>query len=119
MLNGIIIALFCFLFHKPKKKIPKTKPDPIGFLCDIIMLYYIMWSMSFIGETLKRGGRTWSDYWSQLLVKILSYPMSAKDPPDSIIYRTSKDHASNILIILVLMADLSKAVSVPNINLRG
>ena len=75
--------------------------------------------MTFIGETLRRGGRTWSDYWSQLLVKIQYYPMSDKDPTDPIIYRTSKDHASNRFLILVLMADLPKAVSVPNINLSG
>ena len=42
------------------------------------MLYYIMWSMYFIGENLIRGGRNWSDYWNQVMGKILSSHITAK-----------------------------------------
>ena len=48
------------------------------------MLSYIMWIMYLIGETLRRGGRTWIDYWNQLLGKILSYPNISKYTYDPI-----------------------------------
>ena len=78
-----------------------------------------MWSMYFIGETLRIGGRTWSDYWRQLLVKILYYPMPEKESPDHIIYRTTKAHTRKRLIILGLMADSPKSTSAPNIDISG
>ena len=76
-----------------------------------------MWSMSFIGENLRRGGSNWSDYWNQFLGKILPYPMPAKNPPDPIIYRTAKAHATKRLLLLGLMSASSKSASVTNIEL--
>ena len=118
-MNSLIRAFLWFLFPKPKKKIPKTKPDPLGPPCEIILISYIMWSIPFIGEILSRGGSTWSDYWNQLLGKILSYPMHAKDPTDPIIYRTAKAHSRKRLLILGLMGASTKSISVPNIDLSG
>ena len=49
----------------------------------------------------------------------LSYTIPAKEPPDPIIYRTSKDDASKTLLLLSLMDASSKAASFPNIDLSG
>ena len=84
-----------------------------------MLLSYIIWSMYFIGETLRRGERTWSDYWNQFLGNIISYPITSKEPPDSIIYSTENDRASKRLLILGLMDISSKASSVLNIYLIG
>ena len=73
--------------------------------------------MSYIGETLKRGGMTWSDYWDQFMVKILSYTMPAKELPYPIIYRTKKSHARNRLLLLGLMNASTKSSSFPSIGL--
>ena len=75
--------------------------------------------MLFIGETLRIGGRNWSEHWNQLLGNILSYNMPTKDLPDTIISRTARDHASNRLLLLGPMADSTKYSSVPNIDLSG
>ena len=54
-------SLLLVLFTKPKKKIPKTHPDPLDFPCAIMLISYIMWSMYFVGETIRRGQGTCSD----------------------------------------------------------
>ena len=82
-----------------------------------MLLSYITWSMSFIGETLRRGGRIWSDYWNQFIGNILSYTTTAKDPPNPIRYRTAKTYARKIILILGLVDLSSKSLSVPNIYL--
>ena len=76
-----------------------------------------MWSIYYIGENLRRGGRNWSDYLNQFLGNILYYTMPSKDPPDPIRSRTTKAHASKRLLLLRLMSDSTKATSVPNIDL--
>ena len=106
-------------FRKPKNNIPKTYLDHIVFPCALVLLFYIMWSMSFIGDTLIRGGKTWGNYWSQLLVRVFSYAMLVKGPPDPIRYITLKYHASKRLLLLGLIFASSKTVSVPNIDIRG
>ena len=106
-------------FRKPKNNIPKTYLDHIVFPCVLVLLFYIMWSMYFIGDTLIRGGKTWSNYWSQLLVRIFSCAMLVKGPPDPIRSITVKHHASKRLLLLGLIFASSKTVSVPNIDLRG
>ena len=82
-----------------------------------MMISYIMWSMYFIGETLRRLGTTWSDYWNQLLVNIIYYPLPAKETSDTIRSRTTKYHARKRLLLLVLISSSSKSASVPNIYL--
>ena len=66
-----------------------------------------------------RGGRTWGDYWNQLMGKILFYPMPSNDLPYIIISRTSKAHTRERLLLLGLMNASSKSASVPNIDLIG
>ena len=75
--------------------------------------------MYFIGETLRRGERTCSDYWNHFLGYIISYPITSKEPPDPIIYSTEKDCARKRLLILGLMDTSSKASIVLNIDLIG
>ena len=116
---GLIRALLWLFFRKPKKKRPKTNPYPLDLPFAIMMISYIMWGMPFIGETIRRERRTFSDYSNQFLGNILSYFMPAKDPPGIIRYRTLKDHSKNILLLSGLMTVSSKAVSVPNIYLSG
>ena len=82
-----------------------------------MLIYYIVWIMSYIGDTLRIGGRTCSDYWNLLPVNIISYPMPDKDPPDPIRYSTTKSRESKRLLILGLMVTYSKACSFPNIDL--
>ena len=84
-----------------------------------MMLSYIMCIISYIGDTLRTVGRNWSDYWNQVLGKIFSSPISAKEPPDTIISRTKKYHSSKRLLLLGLMDASNKAPGVPNIDLRG
>ena len=81
------------------------------------MLSYIMRNVPFIVETLSRGGRTWSDYWSQLLVNILSYNIPYKETPDPIRSSTKRAHSRKRLLVLGLMAASSKYLSVPIIDL--
>ena len=50
---------------------------------------------------------------------ILSYPITANEPPDTIRYRNVNAHSRKRLLILGMMAASSKAASVPNIDLRG
>ena len=73
--------------------------------------------MSYIGENLRRGGGACSDYWEKLLVKILSYPIPSKEPPDPIRYRTKKSHKRKKILLLGLMDASAKAFSVTNIDL--
>ena len=84
-----------------------------------MLISYIMWIISFIGDTLRRGERTWDDYWNQVLVKIFYYTMPAKEPPGTIRYRTEISNARKRLIILGLMAASDKHAGVPNIDLSG
>ena len=76
-----------------------------------------MWSIYYIGENLRRGGRNWSDYLNQFLGNILYYTMPSKDPPDSIRSRTTKAHARKRLLLLGLMDSYKKYDNVPNIEL--
>ena len=69
-----------------------------------MLLSYIIWSTSFICDTLMRGERTWSDYWNQFLDMIIYYPITSKEPPDTIRYCTAKARARKILLLLCLMA---------------
>ena len=84
-----------------------------------MLISYIMWIISFIGDTLRRGERTWDDYWNQVLVKIFYYTMPAKELPGTIRYSTARDHARKRLVILGLMAVSDKHADVPNIDLSG
>ena len=56
---------------------------------------------------------------NQLLVKILSYLMPAKESHDPIAYMTTKFYARKKLLILGLMADSTDYAIFPNIYLRG
>ena len=84
-----------------------------------MFLSYIMFSMPFIFDTLRRGGSTFSDYWNQVLVNILSYTIPEKYPLYPIRYRTAKSNGRKRLLIVGLMSDYTKAASVPNIDLSG
>ena len=119
MINGLIRDFFLFLFPKPNKNKPKIKSDPIGFPCALMLIYYIMWNISFIGDALSIGERTWGDYWNQVLVKIFYSPMLDKEPPGNIRSRTVRSHTRKRLIILGLMAASDKPTGVPNIDLSG
>ena len=83
------------------------------------MLYYITWSMYLNGETLRRGERTWSNYWNQLLRKIISSTMLARDPTDPIISINEKAHARKRILLLGMIYTSYKYVSVPKIYLSG
>ena len=61
---------------------------------------------------------TSSDYWNQVLRKILSSPMPSKDLPDPIKYSNAKAHTRKRLLLLDIMAASTKDVRVPNIYLR-
>ena len=80
---------------------------------------YIMWVISFIVYILRRGGVTWIDYWNQVLCKILSSHMPAKDPPDIIRSRTKHYHERKILLLLGLMDVSTKSSGFTNIYLGG
>ena len=108
--------LLVFIFPNKKKR-PKTKTDPLGFPYALMILSYIMCSMSLIGETLRRLGRTWSDHWNQALFNNLSSLMSAKDSPNPIRSRNAKADSSNRLFLLGLMDTSTKAYGVLNIDL--
>ena len=73
--------------------------------------------MYFLGDTHRRGGKNWSDYWNQVLGKNLSSTIPSKEQTNTIRSRTLKDHASKRLLLLGLMADSTKAAGVPNISL--
>ena len=73
--------------------------------------------MYFIGETLRIGGRNWSDYRNKVLGKIFYYPMPDKDRPDTIRSRNEKSDARKIILLLELMSASIKYTSVPNIYL--
>ena len=75
--------------------------------------------MYFIGESLRRGERTRSDYWNQFPGNIISYPITSKEPPDTIIYSTAKACESKRFLLLGLMDTSSKASSVLIIDLIG
>ena len=82
-----------------------------------MLLYYIMWSMPFSVDTLRIGGRNWSEYLNQVPGKILSSPTPSKEPPDTIIYRTSHSHTMNRLLLLDLMSASNKDDGISNIYL--
>ena len=82
-----------------------------------MMLSYIIWSMYFIGDILSRVGRTWRDYWNKFLGNILSYIVTANDPPDPMRSSTEKAQERNIILLPGLMDASSKYMSVPNIDL--
>ena len=84
-----------------------------------MLLYNIKWILSYIGDTLIRGKRNFSDYWNQLLGKILYYPMHTKAQSDTTISSTTRSHARKRLLLLGLMAEYTKSTSVPNIDLSG
>ena len=75
--------------------------------------------MYLIGETLRIGGSTRSDYLIQFLVNILSYLIPPKDTPDPIGSSTAKDYARKRKFLLGMMSASSKAVSFPDIDLSG
>ena len=58
------------------------------------------------------GVTTGTNYWERKF-----YNMHAKDPPDTIRYRTEKTHTRKRFILLGLMEDSYKYVSVHNIDL--
>ena len=76
-----------------------------------------MWIMIFIGETLRRGGRTCIDYWNQVLGNIVSSTMPSMYPIDPIRSRTERDHPRNRILLLGLIDESTKSVGVPNIDL--
>ena len=82
-----------------------------------MLLSYIMWIMLFIGETLRRGGRTCIDYWNQVLGNIVSSTMPSMYPIDPIRSRTERDHPRNRILLLGLIDESTKSVGVPNIDL--
>ena len=98
-------------------KRPKTKTDPIGFPFALVLIVYIMWNISFIGETLRRGGRTWSDKRNQFLVKILSYLIPTKETHDNIRSSTVEVHGKKNTPYLRFYVCLLNYVSVRNIDL--
>ena len=84
-----------------------------------MLISYIVWIISLPGETLRRLGRTWNEYWNQFLGKILCYHRHSKDLTNPIRSKTEKDHARKRLLILGLMDASFEDVSVPNIDLSG
>ena len=113
-MNGIIRAFFWVLFYNTKNKRPNNKTYPLGFPYELMLLSYTIWIMSFIGHDLSRGGRTWSDYWNQVLIKIIYSQILAKYPPFTIIYNTTKAISRKKLFLLGLMAASNKYDGVPN-----
>ena len=106
-----------FLFCKSKKRRHKSKSAPLGFIFALMMISYIIRSMYFIGKTLFRGRKNWSECWNQSLEKILYYIMPAKEPLDPIISRNVNDHKRKRLLILGLITASSKYTSVLNIDI--
>jgi Reverse transcriptase (RNA-dependent DNA polymerase) len=120
----------CRQWQLPSEATPKatttkrdrTKPDPIGFPCALMLLGMIMWSMECVGMMLKTMNLTWNNYHNKYFEMITNnwpdlkrylWPNEIPKP------NKTQEMGKKRLLLLALLIAIKKAGSIPTIDVRG
>lgn len=124
----------CRQWQLPHVAIPKvttikrdrTRQDPIGFPCALMMLGMIMWSMQSVGMMLKTMSLTWIAYHQRYFELITGNWNALKEylwPPKTTKTKEARAKKEQMgkkrLLMLALLIAIKKAGSIPSIDILG